>query len=71
MNIRVKYSHFIFILLSLDGLRPQHIVHPDIHNLFCSVARQNPNTYQSAVIIQTYKAQIWNHSMRVALRFCS
>ena len=29
-----------------------------------------PNPSQSATIIQTYKAQIWNHSMRVFARFC-
>ena len=29
-----------------------------------------PNTSQSATITQTYEAQIWNHSMRAALRFC-
>ena len=29
-----------------------------------------PNTSQSTTIIQTYEAQILNHSVRAALRFC-
>ena len=30
----------------------------------------NSNTSQSTTITQIYEAQIWNHSVRAALRFC-
>ena len=37
---------------------------------FCPCCQTKSNTSQSTTIIQTYEAQIWNHSVRAALRFC-
>jgi hypothetical protein len=30
----------------------------------------NSNASQNTIITQSYEAQIWNHSVRTALRFC-
>ena len=40
-----------------------------VHGPKQGCCQTKPNTPQSATIIQSYEAQILNHSMRAALRF--
>jgi hypothetical protein len=44
-----------------------YIRHPHNWKIGCQT---KPNTSQSTTVTQIYEAQIWNHSMRAALRFC-
>ncbi len=41
-----------------------------VHGPKQGCCQTKPNTSQSTTIIQTYEAQILNHSVRAALRFC-
>ena len=52
----------------MSGLNP---VVGDVRNDYKKGCCQTkPNTSQSAMITQTYEAQIWNHSLRAVVRFC-
>ena len=57
MGTKFLYLYFIYIKQLLNASKWR-------------CCQTKPNTAQSAMITQTYEAQIWNHSLRAVVRFC-